>query len=306
MRYFLGLDIGGTKTACVLADEHRRLSFARAGSAKILRVGEAEAAANLKRVLDAVSQESGVALDRITASCIGTSGAGVPRVVEWLKAQMAMLVGGELTLVGDEIIALDAAFHGGPGVLVIAGTGSNVIGRGRAGNMTGAGGWGPALADEGSGNLLGQQALRNIFSAINLGEAPPLLHRLLDSLGLASQEDLVAAANVANFSFAQLMPAIVSAARDGDAIAQKTLQAGGEQLAGLVLSVIRKLGTIEPGIEDGLAIACTGSVLEHVAEVHGSMQQSLLRVYPHLQFTAGVVDPLEGALWHARRLGNTP
>jgi glucosamine kinase len=305
MRYFLGLDIGGTKTTCVLADEHQRLSLSRAGSAKILRVGEAEAAANLEHVLNAVSLESGVALSQITASCIGTSGAGVPRVVEWLKAQMAISVGGKLTLVGDEIIALDAAFKGGAGVLVIAGTGSNVIGRGHGGNITGAGGWGPALADEGSGNLLGQQALKNIFSAINLGEDPSLLHRVLESLGLASREELIAAANAADFSFAQLMPVIVSAARDKDAIAQRTLHAGGKQLAGLVLSVIRKLAAVEPGIEDGLAIACTGSILEYVLEVRDSMKQSLLRSYPRLRFIAEVVDPLEGALWHARALANT-
>jgi glucosamine kinase len=305
MRYFLGLDIGGTKTACVLADDQRRLSYARAGSAKILRVGEAEAAGNLKQVLDEVSRESGVDLNQITASCIGTSGAGVPRVVEWLKDRMTASVGGELTLVGDEIIALDAAFHGGAGVLAIAGTGSNVVGRDNAGGLAGAGGWGPALADEGSGNLLGQQALRDIFAAINSGEDPPLLHRLVDCLRLASREELVAAANAANFSFAQLMPAIVSAARDGDAIAQRTLRNGGEQLAGLVLSVIRKLEAAEPGIDDDLTIACTGSILEHVVEVYDAMRQSLLRNYPHLRFVSGVVDPLEGALWHARGLGFT-
>ncbi len=36
---------------------------------------------------------------------------------------------GELILLGDVEIALDAAFHGGAGVLVLAGTGSNVAGR---------------------------------------------------------------------------------------------------------------------------------------------------------------------------------
>src|SRR6266568_1248772 len=98
MGYFLGLDIGGTKTACVLADEQKVLSRVRAGSAKVLRVGKDEAEANLTDALEAASKESGVALANISASCIGTSGGStVAAVVEWLREQMGRLVSGGLT-----------------------------------------------------------------------------------------------------------------------------------------------------------------------------------------------------------------
>jgi glucosamine kinase len=300
MKYFLGLDIGGTKTACVLADEQEVLGRAQSGSAKVLRVGKAEARMHLREVLDAVSEESGVALSDVTASCIGTSGAAVPEVTEWLEQHMAMWVGGSLRLLGDEIITLDAAFPLDAGVVVIAGTGSNVIGRGRDGRMTGAGGWGPALADEGSGNLLGQQALRTTFAAINAGEEPPFLQRVLDKLGLQTKDDLVAVANAYGFSFAQIMPVVAEAARDGDILARATLERGGVELAGLVGHVIDRLVAAEPGIADGLKIAGTGSVWQHVPEVSDAMRRTLLHTYPRLNFLAGTVDPLEGALWHAR------
>jgi glucosamine kinase len=302
MKYFLGLDIGGTKTACVLADEHTCLSHATAGSAKVLRVGEDFAASHLRQVLDEVSGKSGVALSEITASCIGTSGAAVPRVAEWLRQHMAMWVSGKLNLAGDEIITLDAAFPDEAGIVVIAGTGSNVIGRGRNGQTIGAGGWGPALADEGSGNLLGQQALRAIFVAINEGKDPPLLYRVLDFLGIKERDDLIGVANAADFSFSRLMPVIVQAAREGDCIALETLEVGGRQIAGVVVNVIDRLAAVEPGIEDGLRIACTGSIAEHVPEVFGAMRGALLRRYPALVFQPGTVDSLQGALWHARRL----
>jgi len=301
MKYFLGLDIGGTKTACVLADESRVLSRAETGSSKVLRVGKAEAEVHLRQALTQVSRQSGVSLSQVTSSCIGTSGASVPEVTDWLREHMALWVAGNLSLVGDEIITLDAAFPGEPGVVIIAGTGSNVIGRSRDGKTTGAGGWGPVLADEGSGNLLGQQALRAIFAAINTGEDPPLLYRVLDQLGLKTKDDLVAVANALNFSFAQLMPMIVEAAYQGDAIAQATLERGGQELAGLVLHVVGRLAAREPGIENGLKIACTGSILKHVKPLAESMRQTLLRVYPQLNFLPGIVDPLHGALWHARR-----
>lgn len=303
MKYFLALDIGGTKTACALADEHTVLSRAESGSAKVLRVGKPEAAAHLRQALDAVSAQSGIALSDVTASCIGTSGVAVAEVTDWLRQQMATHVGGSLTLLGDEVITLDAAFPGEPGIIVIAGTGSNVIGRSRNGWTTSAGGWGPALADEGSGNLLGQQALRAIFAAINAGENPPLLQRVLLHLGLRTTEELISVANALGFSFASLMPVVVQAARDGDKLAQQTLRQGGEELAGLVLHVIRRLKQAEPGIEDGLKIAGTGSIWKHVSEVSDAMQRALLTAYPRLEFVPGAVDPLEGALWHARRLG---
>jgi glucosamine kinase len=303
MKYFLGLDIGGTKTACALADEHKILSRARSGSSKVLRLDKEEAAIHLREVLDAVSAENGVKLAHVTASCIGTSGAAVPEVTGWLRQQMKMRVGGTLDIVGDEVITLDAAFPGCPGVIVIAGTGSNVIGRNRSGWTTSAGGWGPALADEGSGSLLGQQALRGVFAAINAGEEPLLLHRVLDHLGLGTRDELVAVANVFEFQFASLMPVIVQAARDGDHVSQETLKRGGEELAGLVLHVIRRLAITEPGIENGLRIATTGSIVEHVREVSDAMQRTLLEAYPRLEFVPGTVDPLEGAIWHARHLG---
>ncbi|WP_263367526.1 BadF/BadG/BcrA/BcrD ATPase family protein [Edaphobacter bradus] len=304
MRHFLGLDVGGTKTACVLADEHKVLGRAQSGSTKVLRVGKEEAVAHLREVLDGVSAESGVALADVTASCIGTSGAAISEVVQWLRQQMASRVGGALTILGDEVVTLDAAFPSEAGVVVIAGTGSNVIGRGRSGQMTGAGGWGPALADEGSGNLLGQQALRGVFAAINAGEEPMLLRRVLDYLGLRTRDELIAVANASNFSFAQLIPTVAQAARDGDRVAQAALDRGGEELAGLVLHVIRRLAAAEPGIEDGLRIACTGSIFKHVHEVSDAMQRVLLKTYPRLEFVPGTVDSLEGALWHARRLGS--
>ncbi len=302
--YFLALDIGGTKTACVLADDHRVLSRSEFGSAKVLRVGKEEASTHLRQALDTVSAESGVALSNVTSSCIGTSGAAVAEVTDWLRQQMAMLAGGELTIRGDEVITLDAAFPGAPGVIVIAGTGSNVIGRSCSGWITTAGGWGPALADEGSGNLLGQQALRDVFSAINAGETPPLLHRVLDHLGLRTRNELVGAANVLGFPFASLMPVILQAARDGDPLVKNTLKKGGEDLAGLVLHVIRKLKETRPGIENGLKIAHSGSILKHVGEVSSAMQQVLKQACPGLEFVPGTVDPLDGALWHARN--NSP
>jgi|ERR1035437_4042014 N-acetylglucosamine kinase-like BadF-type ATPase len=140
MSYFLAIDAGGTKTECVLGDETRELARTRTGTIKLLRVGPEQAGANLASVLAQLPEVCGVDLRNITRTCIGTSGASVPLVADWIRHALAHSVGGDLILCGDQEIALDAAFHGGGGVLVLAGTGSNIAGRSRDGRLINIGG----------------------------------------------------------------------------------------------------------------------------------------------------------------------
>jgi len=65
-------------------------------------------------------------------TCIGLAGLSIEAVREWAEREISKAVGGELLIAGDEEIALDGAFRGGPGILIIAGTGSNVLGRAAA------------------------------------------------------------------------------------------------------------------------------------------------------------------------------
>ncbi|WJH35503.1 hypothetical protein N6H14_05655 [Paenibacillus sp. CC-CFT747] len=60
----------------------------------------------------------------------------------------------------DTEAALEGAFAGGPGILVIAGTGSAAAARTEEGRLLSCGGWGPWFGDEGSGYWLGCEALR--------------------------------------------------------------------------------------------------------------------------------------------------
>src|ERR1700712_1851809 len=171
MAYFLAVDAGGTKADFLLADETRELARVRTGTIKRMRADAATVQRNLDDALASLTAISGVSMRAITRTCIGTAGESVPLVTDWLHTAFAAAVSGELLLLGDVEIALDAAFHGGPGVLVLAGTGSNVAGRAQNGSLTTAGGWGPALADQGSGHRIGHEALRAIFLAIDEGRS---------------------------------------------------------------------------------------------------------------------------------------
>ena len=88
-------------------------------------------------------------------------------------------------VVGDEVIALDAAFRGGPGILQIAGTGTNCIGRAPDGGRESAGGWSSRLGDEGSGYWIGLHAVRRALNAYDREEPT----RVLEVVGRSGERD---------------------------------------------------------------------------------------------------------------------
>ena len=309
MAFYLALDVGGTKTEYVLADETHELARVRGGTIKRMRTDANTAAQNLDKALAELTALTGVSMSSITRSCVGAAGNTVALVTGWIREAFAERVGGSLILVGDVEIALDAAFFGGPGVLVMAGTGSNVAGRTIAGDLTTAGGWGPALADQGSGNRIGHQALRDIFLAVDEDRTTALLPAVLDLWQLPDLDSLVGYANqIPAPDFTRLAPLVVKCAAEGDAVAQNVLHREAEDLAHLarlVIERIRRAGNRadNPAWLPGLAF--TGSILEHVAPIREGIVDALRRDLPSLKVLPGVVDPILGALWRAR-IGEPP
>jgi glucosamine kinase len=338
MPYFLAIDAGGTKTQCLLADSTRILARASTGSIKLMRVSEQEATGRLHAMLDEVAASAGISPADITRTCFGLAGLTIPAVRAWATAAIAAKVSGDLILCGDEEIALDAAFTGGPGILVIAGTGSNVIGRAPGGRLHGAGGWGPILGDEGAGFWIGLEAIRAALRAHDadppssaspkipgapsipassewVGDTPSasLLWEIQRHWNLDSLAELVAFANHRGDAhqpapdFAALAPIVARSAEQGNPVAADILRRAGEDLADLVTLVAQKISAdlpqstsnLEPRTSN-LAIAYTGSVLAHIAPVRAAMTARLAITVPSAQVQQFPVDPLEGALWRAR------
>jgi glucosamine kinase len=301
MSFFLALDAGGTKTDYVLADETRELARVRTGTIKRLRVDAATASQNLDSALAQLSAQTGISMASITRTCIGTAGESVPLVRDWLQASFSARVGGRLLILSDVEIALEAAVPGGAGVLVLAGTGSNVLGRSHGGLVITAGGWGPALADQGSGYRIGLESLRAIFLAKDEGRQTLLLPAVMDFWQLSSLGGLVGHANsVPAPDFSKLTEVVVDCAEQKDEVALAVLRQQGEELAGLVRLVIRRLRLASKEHEWTPAIAFTGSILENVAPVRDALMAAVQREFPSAQAPGGVVDPVEGALWRAR------
>ena len=299
MGLFLAIDAGGTKTRCLLADETQVLARASTGSVKLMRVSEEEATGRLRAMLTEVAAVAGVPLSGVTRTCIGLAGSTIDAVREWAEREIGSVAAGDLVLCGDEEIALEGAFEGGPGILIIAGTGSNVMGRAADGTRYRAGGWGPALGDEGSGYWIGSEALRAGFWAKDRGVATTLLEEIGEFWGTKSLGEIVEKANERpGPDFAALAPVVTKCAESGDDLAVAVLERAGDELADQVALVALKMK--ESGGSGALRVAYTGSVLEHIAQVRAAMVAALKASAPELTVIEGAVDALAGALWRAR------
>jgi glucosamine kinase len=299
MSLFLAIDAGGTKTRCLLADETRVLARATTGSIKLMRVGEAEASSRLHAMLAEVAALADVNLSDVTQTCIGLAGLSIDAVREWIEREINRTVGGALLLAGDDEIALDGAFHGGPGILIIAGTGSVVLGRAADGAIYHAGGWGPAIGDEGSGFWIGQEALRAGFWAHDRNVATTLLTEIGELWGAKSLGEIVEKGNDRpSPDFAALAPVVTRCADAGDELATAVLERAGVELAEQAALVAIKMK--ESGVKRKIDAAYTGSVLEHISQVRSAMVAALKVSSPGVKVMEGAVDALEGALWRAR------
>ena len=198
------------------------------------------------------------------------------------------------------MIALEAAFGDGPGVIVIAGTGSIAYGRNREGQTARAGGWGFAISDEGSGHWIGRTA---VAAAIGAWDEKPeqdlrLIEMLMKSWSLQTIEQLVPAANATPPpDFAALFPAVLSLADSGDRIARDVLTQAGTQLANLAGILFRRLFPNAGAVP----VAMSGGVFGSSALVRQVFYNSLRSRHPDAVINPNVIEPVRGALELARK-----
>ena len=302
MKIVLGVDGGGTRTrASILAGE-QVLAHGESGSIKRLRVGAEAAEANLRALLKDIYAQAGLA--GVRAASVGVASASMPGTAEWIGAVLREFGAERWEVVGDEVIALDAAFRGGPGILQIAGTGSNTIGRAPDGSRESAGGWSSRLGDEGSGYWIGLHSVRRALKAYDREEPTEILKRVGEIWSTSSLEDLI---NLGDSTpgpdFAALAPAVNELAESGDAVALGVLRQAAADLVESVLLVRAKLRR-KHEIAGEVPVAWTGGVVEKMRLVREAFFAGLKAAAPEMAVGSEPVVSLEGALWRAKRLAD--
>ena len=287
MAYYLGIDGGGTKTRCVLGGEISVLAQAVCGGSNIVRLGETRAREALHAAIRQVCAAAKIAPHEICAICIGAAGAARQEIAGKIRAMVAELdmelSRARIQVVGDTVIALEAAFGSGPGVITIAGTGSIALGRDAEGHTARAGGWGFAVSDEGSGQWIGRQAVSAVLRARD--QQP--------------ETALAAGALAAGILETWKFPVVLRAAEEGDLAAGQLLTGAGTELATLAATVLRRIAPTPPYVP----VATTGSVFRQSAEVRRVFYNHLSSSFPGIDVREDLVDPVMGALALARAAG---
>ena len=245
MIYVLGIDAGGTKTVCQLADTSGTLiAEARGGGANLQAAGELQ----VEKVLHDVMAEAIGPLDIIPAAiCLGIAGVDRPdefRIVEGIMRRIGAHA--RTIVVNDALVALEAGAPGAPGVVIISGTGSIAYGRNARGEGARAGGWGHVLGDEGSGFWIGRAALRAVLrEADRRAPRTALTPLLLQHFGVSEAQNLIHEVyknNLRPAAIASLAGQVQTAYSEGDPAATGILHAAAQELESSGVSVAKRLG----------------------------------------------------------------
>lgn len=241
---WLGIDGGGTKTACTLYNESLQplarttfstCHYAQAGADGMTCVFRDCLAWARRHGLD---RDGGVGL----GICGYGEGAESDRAIE--SAVKAAVGTRPYALVNDVDAAWAAGLDLADGIAVIAGTGSIALGVRNGASMR-CGGWDYLLGDEGSGGWIGKEALR-AFTRQSDGrdQRGPLYHALKRELGLIDDFDIIRFAQDHlhdRTRIASLSVLVAQAAREEDASALRIYRQAAKEIAQMVETIMREL-----------------------------------------------------------------
>src|SRR5437868_15061777 len=187
MRY-LRIDGGGSKTAFLLVDEYyNEICHVETGPSNYLSVGPDAAKEAIAQGISQLTERPGIV-------CAGFAGAGRPEGVTFYRELLHSLIPGvQVIIESDAFVASIGSIGIDPGILLIAGTGSIVIGRDKERSMFRVGGWGPHFGDEGSGFWIGREAVRAALRSIDSQSPTEFTERVAANLGLKSISEIVGA-----------------------------------------------------------------------------------------------------------------
>ena len=296
--HVLGIDAGGTKTVCLLADEHGVVvSEGRGAGANLHTAGELA----VEKVLHE-SMEAAIGDRTITPAAICLGIAGVDREDEMLTVRAVMRRIGyksRVLVVNDALIGLVAGARDEPGIAINAGTGSIVYGRNAAFEAARAGGWGHMIGDEGSGYWIGRESLAAVMRAADgRGPATGLTAEILTHFNVNDESRLpriVYDRELPRASVAALGPIIQRVAEQGDAVAGRILERAAEELVLAASSVATRLEMRG----DAFTFYLTGGVFRAVPWLVEELQRRLLEVAPRAQVQVLHGEPAIGAVWLA-------
>ncbi len=292
--YFLGVDIGGTKSHALIADEAgNALGFGMYGPGNHEEVGYEGLRLALFNITEKALSMAGLTTDQIYAAGFGVAGYDWPSERQpTLDAIKSIGLNSPLEAVNDTIIGLLAGASQGWGVAVVAGTGTNCWGwdqEHRIGRVTGVG-YGE---HGGAGSLIERAKAAVAHEWTKRGPATQLTPEFLRLTGAGDIPSLIEGLEMGEFYLSSdLAPVVHQVAERGDPVALSIIQWAGTELGHTALAVIRQLGIQAHKFE----VVLVGSVYEMGEIIIGPMRQVIIAEAPHARLVRLSAPPVVGGI----------
>jgi N-acetylglucosamine kinase-like BadF-type ATPase len=304
-QFYLGVDGGGTGTRAALVDRQGNvLGIGHAGPSNYQATGRDAAKENIALAITGAWRESGFPPQGSDGVFLGMAGILSERdreTIGEIADELRLADSARIGVDHDLRTALAGGLGGGPGIVLIAGTGSSCYGRRDDGKSWRAGGWGHLLDDLGGGYWLGLQGLIAITRAADgRGGTTTLTPSLTGILQLESLDDLLRLVHhqLSRADIAALAEPVLAAADEGDQVAWEIVRSGVEELAKMVQAVAQSLDWIDNNVETVMS----GGLIDnpvYAAEVAAVIGKRA----PNVQLKRPLLPPVLGAALLALELG---
>jgi N-acetylglucosamine kinase-like BadF-type ATPase len=242
--YYLGVDIGGTKSHALIADANgNALGFGSYGPGNHEEVGYDGLRVALKTVTENALVMAGLSKAQISSAGFGVAGYDWPSELQpTLEAIQSIGLSCPVDAVNDTIIGLLAGATQGWGVAVVAGTGTNCWGwdeRHNVGRVTGVG----FGEHGGAGNLIERALVAVAYEWTKRGPKTMLTGEFLRITGASDIPSLLEGLELGTyFLSSDDAPLVHKVACRGDPVALSIVHWAGTELGQTALAVIRQLG----------------------------------------------------------------
>ena len=295
-RYFLGIDVGNSKSHALVADEAgRTLGFARAGAGSWEAIGWDGAREVMKTITEEALQAAGINRTQVAAAGFGLAGYDWPEDrAPYVELITSLELGGPFELVNDALIGVLAGASAGWGVCISAGTSCNCYGRnqqGVIGRVTGFSNW---FAEYGGAHEIVIRARQAVARAwTRRGPETGLAAAFMALTGAADVEDLLAGLVRGRYRITAAQASLVfEVAAQGDEVARAIISWAGRELGDLAVGVIRQLGFEETAFD----VVLSGSVYRQNSSLLAGTQATVEAMAPRARLVLLEAPPVLGSV----------
>ena len=296
MKYFLGIDVGSSKTHALIVDEKGQcVGFGKSWGGNHQGVGYDGLLNVLQESLEGAKKMSGVGNAQIAGAGFGVAGYDFPSDREsHLQTISKLGLSCPVEIVNDGTNGLLAGATRGIGVNVTAGSSNNCRGRNKNGKEGRIVGNGPTFGEYGGGIEIAYRALQAVNYAWIKRTPPTVLTKvLLEATGAKDEADLMEGVSNSQYHiFPFVAIEVINAARNGDAAAQEIIHWAGEELGWLAVSVARQIEMEDDEVE----IVQSGSIFEAGEIMIKPMRDVVLKHCPRAKLIRLDGPPVVGAV----------